>query len=142
MSQSIKLICDSRIDNVPLLGLAVSAICSHASQDESLLYQLEVCVVEAVNNVIIHSYDRKPGYEIEVIITLNQDFFEFQIIDSGQKLSAKFDSITKSEFYFADLNALRESGNGLLIINSFMDEVTYNQQAGKNITTMRKKRLH
>lgn len=137
---TIKLIIDSQLDHVPLVGLAARGICSTFSNDELLLYQLELCVVESVNNVIIHAYNRESGHEVEVNITLNHDHIEFQIIDSG-KFNAKIDSLYKKKYALKDAKFLPESGAGLFIIYNFMDTVSYSRELGKNILKMQKKSI-
>jgi len=72
---------------------------------------------EAFNNTAIHSYDGKPG---DVVIEVDAGFeaITIRLIDHGK--SFEIDEVPQP-----DLDALPESGLGLYIIRSFMDEVKY-----------------
>ena len=134
----IKLICDSRIDLVPLLGKAVKGICTSLNINEELLYQLELCIVEAINNVICHGYKNTLGHEIEVLVILKDDKITFQMTDNGFK---NLNTKRSLEFDPKVIDSLPESGMGLFIIQQIMDEVSHQEVAGKNVITMSKKIL-
>jgi serine/threonine-protein kinase RsbW len=73
---------------------------------------------EAFNNAAIHSYDgRKPG-DVEVEVETGIAAITIRLIDYGNSFSL-------DDVPVPDLEALPESGLGLYIIRSFMDEVKY-----------------
>jgi serine/threonine-protein kinase RsbW len=73
---------------------------------------------EAFNNTAIHSYDaRQPG-EVEIEVDPNASGITIRLIDHGKSFSIE-------DVPVPDLDALPESGLGLFIIRSFMDEVSY-----------------
>jgi serine/threonine-protein kinase RsbW len=73
---------------------------------------------EAFNNTAIHSYDpRKPG-EVEIEVDVGPSAITIRLIDHGKSFSLE-------DVPVPDLDALPESGLGLFIIRSFMDEVKY-----------------
>jgi serine/threonine-protein kinase RsbW len=133
----IKLIIESKIDTIALLSKAIRGICSTVVNDEVVLTNIELCLVEAVANVINHAYHRKQGNFIEVTVTIDDHHVFFQIIDNGDKA---FIPSFKNELAY-DLNkvgALPESGMGLFIIYRLMDEVSFSEHEGKNVLTMKK----
>lgn len=85
---------------------------------------------EAFNNAAIHSYrGDKPGdvvVEVDVAIT----HITIRLLDYGN-------SFDINQVPAPDLDALPESGLGLFIIRSFMDEVTY-QAGSPNVLSMTK----
>lgn len=131
----IKLIIESKIDSVALLSRAIRAICSTVLNDEIMLYNVELCLVEAITNVINHAYHRKPGNFVEVSVTIDDYHVNFQIIDSGDKAPIP---PPKKELGFNanDLSTWPEYGMGLFLIYQIMDEVTFGEQEGKNILTL------
>jgi serine/threonine-protein kinase RsbW len=133
----ITLIIESKIDNIVLLSKAVRAICSSVVSDETILYNLELCLVEATSNVIEHGYHRKPGNLVEVCVTVDDNHVIIQIIDSGDKIPHTI-SKRKLDYDCKDVTNLPESGIGLFLIQSLMDEVSFDQQGGKNVIMMRK----
>jgi serine/threonine-protein kinase RsbW len=73
---------------------------------------------EAFNNAAIHSYDgRKPG-DVEIEVDVGPAAITIRLIDYGN-------SFALDEVPVPDLESLPESGLGLYIIRSFMDEVKY-----------------
>lgn len=85
---------------------------------------------EAFNNAAIHSYDsRKPG-NVDIEVDAGSTGITIRLIDHGSSFA--FDEVP-----VPDLDALPESGLGLYIIRSFMDEVKY-QPGSPNVLSMTK----
>jgi serine/threonine-protein kinase RsbW len=136
MQSRIKLTIDSNLDNVPLIATTVNKLCSFIPLSDVESYQIEVCVVEAVNNAIKHAYLNERGHEVEVIFTLYTNKLIIDICDVGRVM--EHENQPCLDFDPTDINNLPESGMGLFIIDSIMDELTYRTQQGKNILTMTK----
>lgn len=134
----IKLIIESKIDDIALLSKAIRAICSTVVNDEVLLYNMELCLVEAVTNVINHSYHRKPGNLVEVTVTVDDHHVNFQIIDSGDKALPPPPK-KELDYQTNDITTWPESGMGLFLIYRIMDLVSFSEKDGKNVLTMEKK---
>ena len=84
---------------------------------------------EAFNNAALHSYKHAAG-EIEIEIEPAETKITLRISDEGEAYDPE-------KIPAPDLEALPESGMGLYIIRSFMDEVVY--RPGKpNVLTMSK----
>lgn len=73
---------------------------------------------EAFNNIAIHGYRSGPPGDVDIEIEADEGGITIRLIDSG----ASFDPTTVA---VPDMTALPESGMGLFIIHSFMDEVDY-----------------
>lgn len=136
--RSIKLIIEDKIDNIALLGKAIRAICGTVVNDEVLLFNLELCLVEAVTNVINHAYHREPGHYVEVIVAVDDHHVDFQVIDAGDHVPLP---PPKQELNYnpSDMTTWPESGMGRFLIHSIMNEVSYSNHGGKNILKMKKK---
>lgn len=135
--RSIKLIIEDKIDNIDLLGKAIRAICSTVVNDEVLQYNLELCLIEAVTNVINHAYHRQPGKNVEVSVAVDDHQVVFNVIDTGDKAPPP---PPKYELKYNpnDITTWPESGMGLFLIHSIMNEVSYTEHEGKNILMMKK----
>jgi len=131
---TIKLIIESKLENVPLIGGAVRGIASALSIDELSRYHLELCVVEAVTNVTKHAYAFEAGNSVEVNILLFPDRITFQVCDRGISLDPA--KVQLLRFDPQKLETLPESGMGLFIMHALMDEVRYETVGGLNILTM------
>src|SRR5690348_17324633 len=89
---------------------------SSAKQDFD--HQVISAFGEAFNNAAIHSYRDRPVGDVEIEVDVKGDGITIRIADYGKS----FDLARVAE---PDLDSLPESGLGIFIIQSFMDEVTY-----------------
>lgn len=133
----IKVIIESKLTNLPLLRKTIRGICSCVVQDERIFQDIELCINEALSNVISHAYHYEPGHEIQIVTTLSKDEITFQIIDFGQKDNKA--NLNQTDKNFDTMDPFAESGRGLLIIKQLMNEVAYESQKDKNILVMRKR---
>lgn len=88
---------------------------------------------EAFNNIAIHGYSDYPG-EARIEIETAQDSITIRMFDDGRTFDPTRVALPK---------ALPESGMGLYIMRSFMDEVTYqpgNPPNTANVLCMTKRR--
>ena len=86
---------------------------------------------EAFNNAAIHSYSAasKPG-DVEIEVDTGPTYITIRLLDFGSSFDP--DAVPSP-----DLDTLPESGLGLFIIRSFMDEVTY-APGSPNVLSMTK----
>ncbi len=97
---------------------------------------VEICLTEALNNVIKHSYKGEQNHKIDVNVAVDEKMLEIQIVDDGE--SRKNLEIKELDFDPEDIDALPESGMGLYIIKQLMDELDYYKLNGKNYFVLRK----
>ena len=86
---------------------------------------------EAFNNAAVHSYKGRTPGDVEIEMDVGPDTITIHIVDFG----TSFDIQTVPE---PDLDELPESGMGIYIIKSFMDEVSY-QAGNPNVLRMTKR---
>ena len=129
-SKTLHLSIESKLCDVPLIGHAVRGVCACSPLGAEAYDAMEVCVVEAVNNAIVHAYRRQLGFQVEAEITLHQDRISFEISDFGTAIQ-EFAPRTL-EFDPEELASIPESGMGLFIIETIMDEVSYRSENGRN----------
>ncbi len=132
--RQIRMSIDSRIENVGLVGLAVSRLSTLTPISEVGRYQIELCAVEAVTNAIVHAYGREPGHEVEVDVCLDEQKIVLRISDRGSPM--RFEKRTRLDFDCHDLSSVPEHGMGLRLINQSMSDVFYEVDDGRNTMTM------
>ncbi|NJD68997.1 MAG: ATP-binding protein [Candidatus Methylomirabilota bacterium] len=138
-TRRITLAISSDLQNVPLIGQTIRELCSLVPLSDIESHQIALCVVEAVNNAIVHAYDREAEHEVEVIFDQHADRLIVQICDAGRTMdSTCLTPQAGSPFDFDPkcVERLPERGLGLAIIRHTMDEVTYTTSQGKNILTL------
>lgn len=138
-NKKIKLSIESDLKNVSLIGLTVNSICSSLEFDKETSYQLELCVVEAVNNCILHAYENNTNDDVEVVIELLPDRILFKVCDAGKVMEVIPNIMSALEFDPGDPITIPERGRGLFIIHKLMDDITYERFRDRNILTMTKR---
>jgi serine/threonine-protein kinase RsbW len=133
---AIKLTIASRLENVALVGTAVSCICREAGLSGQGVFEVELCVVEAVNNAIKHAYGGNPEKEVEIYLEVTPDALLLKIADTGSPIPAKMFRPRQPRIH-AGVEP-PPSGRGLFIIHSLMHQVSYATERGRNVLSMRR----
>lgn len=134
MSVGMRLHIDSDFDKVALLARAVRALCAELLDPEAA-DAVEISLVEAVNNVIEHGYQGKPGGDVGVEVAIQTDRIAIEVVDRAAPMSAGLlDPGQSAEIAFdeTDIGSLPEGGMGLALIRMSMDEVEYRSGPGEN----------
>ena len=126
---AIKFVLDSRLENVWMVGVAVKSYCLESGFSQDASASVEVALVEAVNNTIIHAYHSQAGHPVEIRVILEPERIVFHIEDQGDGFSPRPRSETVIDP--SDITSLPEGGYGLMLIHGIMDQVEY-QSTGKN----------
>jgi serine/threonine-protein kinase RsbW len=134
---------ESRLDAVPLLGQLAYLLCTAAGFEPVEVSQLEVCVVEAINNSILHAYHGEPGHRVELEARLLPGQLIFDVWDSGSpadpvKMNA--DHRSALEVHSKGVKDIPHSGRGLGIIQEVMDSSVYTPGRERNRFQMIKHR--
>lgn len=139
MSSALSLQIDSTLENVELVAKAVRALCSD-KLDETMLNDVELSVVEAVNNVIKHGYRGQQGSLVEIKVGLKPDRVLIDILDQAPPLPGGVGAKPGSPFDFDpdQIENLPEGGMGMALIHMTMDEVSYSSEDGINRLTLTK----
>lgn len=126
----------SDYDNVAQVNDAVRDFLVNQGVETYVLNAFDICLTEALNNIIKHAYKEEKGRNITVHILKDTKTIEVEIIDEGEPRT-KFE-IPNLDFDPQDINNLPESGMGLFIMNQLMDELKYENRNGKNYFILKK----
>lgn len=110
--------------------------CFKQNIEKKICSELELCLTEALNNVIKHAYKENPDKLIEISYTFENSELTIRIEDFGNpRTSIKEPSL---EYDPKDINSLPEGGMGLFIIKNLTDSSEYFSDQGKNVFIMKK----
>ena len=98
--------------------LAINEVCGRSVPGDGFTNQVVSAVGEAFNNIALHCYQDRPTDIVRVRMTIESNVLHLTIEDYG----ASFDPLTAR---LPDLDTLPESGLGVFIMRSLMDDVTY-----------------
>ncbi|UOA09140.1 ATP-binding protein [Methylobacter sp. S3L5C] len=108
---------------------ALHGLCLDASGSDSCAHAVQLAVVEALNNVILHAYNNQPDNDIVVQWRPENRQLRIEIIDYGLSIT----SLPEATLTAWDA----ESGRGWWIINACVDEYYY-----KVIECIERKRVY
>ena len=120
MNDVISIKLPSKPEYVSIARLAASVLGNNVGFDIEEIEDIKVAVGEACNNAILHGTSDANYFEL--CFDVKDDRLDIEVKDNG----TGFDKNTYNE---PDLENPKESGLGIFIIKSLMDEVDI---AGKN----------
>ncbi|WP_052812747.1 ATP-binding protein [Desulfonatronum thioautotrophicum] len=137
-SKTITLTIDSSLEQVALLGVAVQAVCLYSPLTEMEAYQVRLCVVEAVNNIIKHAYALEANHPVEVTMTLMDERLSIDLRDEGSVASFPEGLLGREGDSIKDGGDPPEQGYGLHIVLSVMENVRFERLGEQNFLRMEK----
>jgi serine/threonine-protein kinase RsbW len=143
----MQLSIPSELAQVRYLGLAVRALLAELSCPEEQAASIELCLIEAVNNVIEHAYREEPGHLVEVSVCADAEAIELAVRDDGAVMpdgvierararEAELDAAADPSGAPLALEAVAEGGYGLRLITQLMSEVAYRRDGDRNTLTL------
>ncbi len=135
--KSIRLVIKSELENVFFVGIMIQSLCRFLELESNACGNMQLSVVEAVNNAIIHAYNGKPGHDVEIEIQVSDERLVFKVCDKGKAMDGQAKPLP-SDYDSGKRDALPEGKMGLFIIDSCMDEVDYSSTDETNTLTLTK----
>ena len=117
--ETIKMEISANPEYVSIIRLTTSGIANKVGFCLDDIEDLKVAISEACTNAIKHSLEDR----FTIIYTMIENGLTIEIIDNGKGYVSK-------EVSEPDLDNLKESGMGLFIIESLMDEVKIESKEG------------
>ncbi len=125
------LVVASRIESVEKVEELTDKITKSMKFSEKARDSIAIAVTEAVNNAIIHGNKLDPNKSVYVDIVASEEGIKITVRDEGDGFNP--DEVPNP---LAPENLLKESGRGIFILKSLMDEVEYNFSKGGTEVTM------
>ena len=119
--KSYQKIVKSNTSLIPEVTDFVFDILNSVSLDEEMLSNLSLAISEALSNAMVHGNKLDPNKNVVITVDIFDTKVELSIKDSGQGFKPEeVPDPTKPE------NILRDSGRGIFIMQSFVDDLYYN----------------
>ena len=124
---------DSSLDSVNKAESAAHDIATKSGFDEDEVQRISMAVREAAVNAVLHGNAYDPKKRITVAFETTPTLFTVSVRDEGKGLVP--DEIPDP---LAPENLLKQSGRGIFLIRSFMDEVKFrDMNPGTEITLIK-----
>jgi serine/threonine-protein kinase RsbW len=100
----------------------------------AFLGEVELAVVEAMNNIVEHSYAGKAG-QMRMSVEITEEMIDLRLSDSGVEMNKVPSGAPPAN---TDPMQTAESGYGWFLIHTLVDQLDYRRQGGLNLLTLRK----
>lgn len=133
--QRIWLAITADFSMVRLAAVSLQAILAELGCEPGHAQAIELCAVEAMNNVVEHAYAEEPGGRLELQVTPVGDRLELTLRDTGRPLPSGALERARAGGE-PEAPELREGGYGLDLIVALMSDVRYARVGETNALTM------
>jgi serine/threonine-protein kinase RsbW len=130
-------VISSNMESVILLSETLHKECDNNSIPEETTMLIRLAIVEALNNIVEHSFKSESFHEIDVYFTFFQKNIRIRLTDNGRPNHNGIKPVD-IDVDPEDIMNVPDGGYGLNIIHQVMDRVDYNRQNSINIMTMEK----
>jgi serine/threonine-protein kinase RsbW len=126
MAEKIVLKIPSEIKHLKRVSSRIMDELAAVKIDEHKLFDIKLCVEEAVRNSIVHGNHCDKGLTVIVSYWIDGNKLNIEVEDQGKG----FDHLHSPD-PTANENIMRNSGRGVYLIKRLMDEVKYNDVGNK-----------
>ena len=132
----VEISIGSRFDNIDLVDAVTDAVLRYSGMDDESVERLGLAVREATANGVQHGNKEQPEKRVTVSFVLDKEELSIRIRDEGEG----FD-LNDLPDPLAPENLFKPRGRGILLMNSFMDEVEFEFDGGKGTVVKLRKKL-
>ena len=138
MAEQTTLVLTNDISELDRVTTFISSLCAREAIDADMEYGLLLALDEIITNIIVHSDLKDRERPITVRLSLNEDEFVAQIEDEGREFDPTQHPTPDLD---APLGKRKIGGLGIHLVRQIMDSMEYERVEGKNLVTLRKKRI-
>jgi serine/threonine-protein kinase RsbW len=130
----IEMKIPSKPEYVSVVRLTLSGIASRMGYSYEDIEDLKIATSEAITNAVHHAYNEGEGGEITIGFGLFNDYLQIMVSDSGKSFNLDKMKEDLGPYTSATLvEEMNEGGLGLYLIETLMDDVKINNQAGVSV---------
>lgn len=132
MKINFQMDTDAELENLAQISDFITHAMAQFGLNEKTVYQIQIAVDEACTNIINYAYPQKKG-KINIRCLKKDNQIYIVIKDWGKPWDPQS---VEEPLLNADLDKRKIGGMGIYFIRTFMDEVIYQQENGKNTLTL------
>ncbi|WP_102349570.1 anti-sigma B factor RsbW [Bacillus sp. Marseille-P3661] len=135
----IEMKIPAKSEYVGVIRLTVSGIASRMGFTYDEIEDIKVAISEATTNAIQHAYHESEEGEVVLGFVVHHARLEIIVADNGKSFNLNDISHNNGPYDRATpIENMREGGLGLYLIETLMDDVSFNNQAGGVVLVMTK----
>lgn len=125
MAERYHVSSGARLEEVRGLAAFMVSRCEAAGISPDAIMELELALVEAANNIVVHGYEGRADGEIGLSLSIGEDLVELELTDGGPP-------VPEGALEPRPVSFDAESGRGMGIIYACVDRLDYRRTGGVN----------
>jgi len=131
-----RLELDSQLTELSRVQPWIEVIADRHGVAEDTRFAMQLCMEEALANVILHGYHSEPGHPIVLETSVSADTLMFTIDDQAPPFSPIAPGWRDDETKSVSLESIQPGGNGLRLLRHFGGSINYERLADGNRLTI------
>ena len=130
-----RLDLDSRLTELSRVQPWIEALAELHGLGEDTRFAIQLCMEEALANVVMHGYGNEPGHPIVIQSWVSDGALFFAIEDKAPPF-APSEPDSQNNVAKPDLESMTPGGNGIRLMRRFAGSLTYERISDGNRMTM------
>lgn len=131
-----RLELDSRLTELSRVQPWVEALANRHGLGEDARFAINLCLEEALANVVLHGYRSMSGHAIDIRASFSEGALFFTIEDEAPPFAPVDPGERTQADRPTDLESMNPGGNGIHLMYRFAGSVSYERLAGRNRLTI------
>ena len=129
-----EMICRSNQKEISRIEIFLRHISDRLHMDDGIMYRVLVSCTEAVNNAIVHGNKSDPNKKVIIRCRVEKKTITIYVSDEGKGFDSENLQDPREE-----KNLMKESGRGIFLMRSLMDQVKFKHLKSGSVVEMKVK---
>jgi serine/threonine-protein kinase RsbW len=131
-----RLELDSRLSELSRVQPWIESLANRHGFEEEALFAIQLCIEEALANVVLHGYLGEPGHPIAIQASVSAGILSFTIDDNAPPFSPVAVPSQSDGTNRDTLESIQPGGNGIRLLSRFAGSLAYERLSGSNRLTI------
>src|SRR3954447_11484408 len=127
---------DSQLAELSRVQAWVEALADRHGVPAAARFSIQLCMEEALANVVLHGYAQQPGHPIVISSWTSEGALLFTIEDHAPPFDPLERSAQNAAIEPASLESLQPGGNGIRLLRRFAGSLAYERLSSGNRLTL------
>ena len=129
-----EMICRSNQKEISRIEKFLRQVSDRLHIDDGIMYRVLVSCTEAVNNAIVHGNKSDPDKKVIIRCCVEKNTLTVYVTDEGKGFDSESLQDPREE-----KNLMKESGRGIFLMRSLMDQVKFKHLKSGSVVEMKAK---
>jgi serine/threonine-protein kinase RsbW len=131
-----RLELDSRLSELSRVQPWIASLAHEYGFEEEALFAMQLCIEEALANVVLHGYRSEAGHPIVIEASVAAGILSFTIDDNAPPFSPVGALVQSDTANHDTLESIQPGGNGIRLLYRFAGSLAYERLCDRNRLTI------